>query len=142
LLLRAFARFEAALKEAGYCAQTSRGLIVEYKRFAQEHEERFSKIGASTSIQYLIANPPKRQSKEEGQLRWHAIQPPPNPATFAWLLDAAYQVRNNLFHGGKWAPEIRDPSRDEALLRAALDVLRYAAELNPAVRSKYEDTIT
>ena len=141
LLLRAFSRFEAALKEAGYCKPRGEALRVEYSRFGEEHEEAFAEARLPVSGKYLTEHPPKRQVKENGKVLWRPMAPPPNPVTLKWLLEAAYQVRNNLFHGGKWTPEVRDPSRDENLLRAALSVVRCAMDLDDEVRRKYRDVI-
>jgi hypothetical protein len=53
------------------------------------------------------------------------------------LLDAVWQVRNNLFHGNKMYPAGRD--RDQALMLEALEVLnRIMIEL-PDIARAFDD---
>ena len=52
----------------------------------------------------------------------------------------AYRVRNNLFHGGKWVP-VDEPARNEKLLRATLNILRWALRFHPAAETYYFATL-
>ena len=136
--MREFSRFEFALKQAGYSKQRGEQLIVDWRRFANEHQLVCN--SDFTAVDYILHSPPRRQVKLAGTLGWKAMDAPPTPLSLLWLLDAAYVVRNNLFHGGKWTTET-EASRDEALICAARGAICLALGVDENVRIHYGDPV-
>ncbi|NJL20160.1 MAG: hypothetical protein HC895_03945 [Leptolyngbyaceae cyanobacterium SM1_3_5] len=96
-----FSRFEFALKRSGYAKQQDY-LKVDRACFVRKHSNSLLPSPLPQDLLYLRNNPPKKQKLENNCLEWQDHEPAPNDLTLKWLLDAAYTVRNNLFHGGKW----------------------------------------
>lgn len=136
--MREFSRFEFSLKRSGYARQDRTQLIVEWRRFAEVHPVTYNTKPAS--VEYLVRNPPRRQVISGGTLGWEPMELPPNPLTLSWLLTAAYIVRNNLFHGGKWT-DVSECLRDEALISAARAVIPLALDTSETARNYYEDPV-
>jgi hypothetical protein len=136
--LMAFSRFEYALKRVGYAKQAGRMLNVEWRKFGKEHAARAaaSVDAIRRDAKYLVDRPPRRQILDGETVRFDKQEPSPAAPGLEWLLEMAYRVRNNLFHGGKWVP-IDEPARNEKLLLAALDVLRWALRLHPRAERHY-----
>jgi hypothetical protein len=59
-----------------------------------------------------------------------------NDRLLRWLLEEIRTVRNNLFHGGKFASE---PSRDRELLEHSIVILNAVLELDPDVMREFRD---
>jgi len=137
-VLRFFSRFEWALKRAGFAKMRGRQISIRRRSFAREHSGAKLPHPLTGGLAYLILHPPKQQVLEDDALVWQDMPEAPEPPTLEWLLDAAYVVRNNLFHGGK---TISRPARDNQLLQAAEDVLRLALECDENVRRYYEEPI-
>ncbi|MBD2067228.1 hypothetical protein H6F93_06760 [Leptolyngbya sp. FACHB-671] len=142
-VFRVFSRFEFALKRSGFVTQQRKQLRIEWRCFAQKHVASPLPKPLSSELMYFIEaeNRPKKQKLENGCLCWEIINSPPEPITLEWLLEAAYTVRNNLFHGGKWTSAIEEPARDEKLLRASLAVIKIAIEMDQDVQFHYTDSI-
>lgn len=124
-----FSRFEFALKRSGFASQSRNRLDVKRKELAKKHSNSPLPSPLPEDLSHLIENPPRRQKFEDGCLGWQEREVAPKNLTLEWLLDAAYIVRNNLFHGGKWT-SLQEPATDEKLLRAALAVIKLALELD------------
>jgi hypothetical protein len=117
-----FARFEFALKEAGYV------YVNRFKRAAPDWDRFASEAGAKlqvpagseldAAVAYLTDAPPQVQTSAQG---WSEV-PLRGDVSVARALDAVQRVRNNLFHGGKHTPHSA-PGRDEKLVRLALVIL-------------------
>jgi hypothetical protein len=137
--LMAFSRFEYALKRARYSKQTRSLLSVDWRAFARECDGAVSGSVSDFQTQdalYLTDHPPRQQVKGGPRgVRFKSTDERIEPMVES-LLEKAYGVRNNLFHGGKWAPE-EEPARNDRLLRGALDVLRGALRLHPEAERYY-----
>ncbi len=139
--LLVFSRFEYALKLRGYVHTTRHGRVeVDRRRFSADHPELVERVAQGRLRQRAAAvleRPPARQKLVDGRLEWEPTRPlNPNQLDSGKILDAVYQIRNNLFHGGKWPA---DPARDPELLRAALAVIEGCLEINDELRRAYFD---
>jgi len=129
--LAIFARFEFALKKAGYAQGDDSKVAPDWDSFARD----VAKFDAATlapvlnGCQYLQQHPPKKQVLQNGVLHWVARQATSGSAIGDVLLSVR-TVRNNVFHGGKFPDGvITDPLRDEQLIRDCLAVLKGLLEL-------------
>lgn len=136
-VFRVFARFESALKRAGFAEMRGEQLAVLRRRFARTLNMPLPDP-LPEEIAYLVKKPPMLQVLNNGRLAWKQMDRAPVPLTMQWLLDAAYVVRNNLFHGGKTMSE---PARDKMLLRAAEEVVRLALQSSPEVSQLYNEPL-
>lgn len=93
----------------------------------------------------LLASAPRQYAFVGNETKWI-----PNPRRASEQTDAEYllrvvrDVRNNLFHGGKYpapdnAPE--ELARDRDLIDAGAGVLEQCLELNAAVKHAFEETV-
>jgi len=129
--LAIFARFEFALKKAGYAQGDDSKVSPDWDSFARD----VAKLDAAAlapmlnGCQYLQQHPPKKQVLQNGALQWVARQGTSGSAIGDVLLSVR-TVRNNVFHGGKFPDGvIKDPLRDEQLIRDCLAVLKGLLEL-------------
>jgi hypothetical protein len=119
-----FARFEYALKRAGYVSGDDRSARADWDRFgdylAGLSPEMLAPVLAS--CMYLQSRPPLKQVLDKGRLVWRERGSAGGDAIEEALLSIR-TVRNNLFHGGKF-PEgrVEEPLRDEQLIRDCLAV--------------------
>lgn len=91
----------------------------------------------TAELRDLLLNPPPKAEVVHGGVGRLEDKPLGAAHPGAALLHAARRIRNNLFHGGKELPELH-AGRDEALVQAAVIVLRTAASLSPAVRRQLQ----
>jgi hypothetical protein len=138
--LAAFSRWECALKHSGFVRAGGHGQAEpDWTRFAVAHERQIAALNDATftaARNALLAAPPRRQDLVGGQLQW---QPNPRRAgetNAAYLFRLVKDVRNNLFHGGKFAegpaPEL---ARDRDLIDRATAVLELTADLHPDIKA-------
>ncbi len=135
--LLVFSRFEFALKKARYLHKPRASAIgVDRKKFADDVnvslQEKLKTPEQRERLDPLLNRPPMEQVIDEhGNLKWKKIPPGSDAKS---LLDSAYRVRNNLFHGGKWPPE---PARDEELLRSVLALIEICLQVHKDVAEAY-----
>jgi len=126
-----FARFEYALKEGGFARQARHGGGVEpdWERFGRSIGGDVDEI--MTAGSYLLSQPPKKQTLTHNTLTWTEVS---GDGGLAELLGSVRRVRNNLFHGGKFADgSVSNPERNTQLLNGVLDVV-HALLRHPDVR--------
>lgn len=129
-----FSRFEFALKESGFVYVTRYGRAApDWNAFAttatlQVHPD--SEL--DEAINFINREPPQVQVSARG---WRQM-PLRGTSPVATALDAAQRVRHNLFHGGKHTPHSA-PGRDEALVRAALEILLACVAQNVNLAAAY-----
>lgn len=141
-----FCRFEYALKRAGYLKRDSvegKMEIAEasWPKFASDFEKVFFKeIESSGKATTLLGEPPRRQVVVDHILQWEPVAPAKRVQD---LFGSVCRVRNNLFHGGKFAlgPEYGS-ERDQALLREARWVLEQALHRQPKVQAYFEEVVS
>jgi len=139
-----FSRFEYALKRTGYL-KTPDGLAeASWDKFADELEGQFATLSTPEfkhSQRFLCDHPPKRQWVEARVLRWQET-PRNGKSDEKYTLRLVRNVRNNLFHGGKYpTPDgpVSEPGRDRDLLRACVEILRACLSLNAELERVYSD---
>jgi hypothetical protein len=129
--LGTFARFEYALKRAGYVLGNEKWASADWDRFAKEIE-----VLGPTSLspvlgccQCLKDHPPRKQVLRDCRLQWVLRQGDSGSAVNEILLNVR-TVRNNVFHGGKFPDgPIDEPLRDEQLVAECLAVLQSLLQL-------------
>jgi hypothetical protein len=122
--LGTFARFEYALKRAGYVLGDEKRVSADWDRLGRE----LALLDTATlapvigCCHYLQSHPPMKQVLEHGQLLWKTRVPA--GSQIEDILLSVRTVRNNVFHGGKFPDgPIAEPLRDELLIRDCLTVL-------------------
>jgi len=129
------ARCEYALKASGYLMHAEGKAQPNWDRFAGEIGEALLAIEDSElqlAHSYLLEHPPKKQIVHEGMLDWEESKESNQPKGQR-LFGHIRQVRNNLFHGGKFNGRWFEPQRSKELIESSLIVLRRAVELEPTV---------
>jgi hypothetical protein len=139
-----FARFEYALKRAGFTSKREEAMA-DWKKYArsvaslltENNEERFKE-----AVALLQSEPPKKQFVLGGRLSWRADH---DTGSFdlARIFVLVCRVRNNLFHGGKFpeGPEA-DISRDQKLLDAGIVIMQGCLDFDERLRHSFlEDLV-
>jgi len=136
-----FARFEYALKRTRYVSPKKKYAEADWEEFGGKIEREFNKHKChklAVAVEYLEKNPPKRQVVKGGELDWADLDY--KDKEILRLINAVKQVRNNLFHGGKYPNPIgpvKDPSRDKELIEHSITVLKYLLYSSPEVKEHY-----
>ncbi|MDH1530444.1 hypothetical protein [Pseudomonas mosselii] len=130
-----FSRFEFALKESDFVRESKELIEPAWRRYGEYVAkvltvERGSSV--DEAIKYLCTEPPLIQV---GAQRW-AHRPLHGNSEVEQALDAAKQVRNNLFHGGKHTPH-SPPGRDNKLVESSLVVLYACLAVDHKMRAVY-----
>ena len=142
-LFRTFARFEYALKAAGFChtAPHDDAAKPDWTAFAGTVGDALNNPtngDLREAIEYILSHPPQKQILQDGTLDWREALPTTPPEDRAdLLLVLVRRVRNNLFHGGKFSAQWFDAIRSEKLLRHSLTILRECLAASPAVHGAY-----
>ena len=135
-----FSRFEYSLKAASF--HTGEGNAnPNWTTFAQDIHVNFQALqdeALDGAKQYILANPPKKQVIEQGNIKWSDSAPTQVNDTDLLLLYVR-RVRNNLFHGGKFNGNWFAPQRSEELLNSSIIVLKQALEMNASVKQAFEN---
>lgn len=134
-LFAAYARFEFALKEAGFLGgKEGDKASPNWQAFTplKSLSNLLDELANNSDVAALIAEPPRQQIVLNGVLDWADGLPTPI-ATPRDLLLATKTVRDNLFHGGKQG---EDP-RDEMLCRAAIKILFASLDRHPDVKARF-----
>ena len=136
-LFRIFARFEFALKMAGFHNQQCNGIEVTWDSFSNDvplGKAFFQHIYKQGVCPTLMQYPPKSETIESGQ--WGFSDETNAPKSSQELFGAVRRVRNNLFHGGKYFDD--DSGRNERLVAEAILILLEALEWHDGVRFYFE----
>jgi hypothetical protein len=143
----AFARFECALKATGFVRGNIEKVSANWDGFtssiSREFDNRIRTKQIQTAIDYLNENPPRIQNYIAGSLAWRDRVFPENDPLINRLSLSIRDVRNNLFHGGKFNGNYQeDFSRNYILLNSTITVLNYWLELNDTVRRNFLEPIS
>lgn len=137
-LFRTFARFEYALKNAGF--HTGDGEAKpHWRNFALSIDGSLDEQGdpdLAAAIGYVLEQPPHKQIVRNGALDWE-LAPPQTDSRADLVLIYVRRVRNNLFHGGKFNGHWFDPDRSENLMKSSLVILNAALVASTPVRLAY-----
>lgn len=137
-----FARFEYALKAAGFAAGVGhRRAEPQWSRFASVHGYdlmRSPDRDVQIAIATLVNDPPMVEMMSEENTVFWATRPLAGKNNGTRAIHAVQRVRNNLFHGGKHTNH-SSPERDRDLVRASLVILSACLELDQRVRTEFYD---
>ena len=136
-----FSRFEYSLKRAeGYASGDENGINANWDKFAIDHNDAFNSDRSKElkeAVTYLRSKPPMKQVLKNRTLDWKNVAPE-NIPLLKQLLGSIRRVRNNLFHGGKFAEgPVREPGRDKKLLESCSIVLDECLNLNENIRNDF-----
>lgn len=137
-MFRVFARFEYALKAAGFhngdgAAEPNWRAFAETIPDALQAQQNPELVKA---VAYILEHPPKKQMVRNSQLEW-SVSAPETDLHSDRVLIYVRRVRNNLFHGGKFNGRWFEPERSEQLLRHCLTILNFCLESSPRLREAY-----
>ncbi|QDP01814.1 hypothetical protein [Thalassotalea sp. PS06] len=122
-----FSSYEAWMKENGYVSEGRWQTIrLDWQRTIDEklcHIFAIAEAEIGESIAILIHRSPKKQVIVNRVIKWEEVTYESIDARN--LFDSIRRVRNNLFHGGKYAGEWRRPDRVRELLASSVEVLSY-----------------
>jgi hypothetical protein len=141
-----FSRFECALKASNEFANaTDKKVEANWDKFANSIAETFNPTAddeLKVAVDYILGEPPKIQAMINGVLGWRERVFNNSHSTTMRLCQHIRDMRNNLFHGGKfngtYQPEI---SRNHKLLKSAITVLDNWLNLNSQVKSCFFESI-
>lgn len=130
-----FARCEYAMKETEY-KRNARGVASAAWQMLAEGAARWLRVPEGSdladAVRLLSEAPPMVQTFDAG---WQPVQYA-GQNEIERAVNAAVQVRHNLFHGGKHHPSEGDRDRD--LVQAALTLLKAVIEAEPGhLREEY-----
>jgi hypothetical protein len=145
-----FSRFECALKRAGFVkGDRNDNALPDWCRFAKERlDARLADISDKEFIKatsYLLQKPPRKQIfvKSNKSMQWQANSKRSGEGEAEYLLRLVRDVRNNLFHGGKYSPADGPVSgqalRNDQLLQACLTILDKCRSLDANVKRFVEE---
>lgn len=137
-LFRTFARFEYALKAAGFHNGDGRAQA-NWRSFAETVTELFDdpqEDSVKHAIAYMLEYPPNKQVVKDGALGWDAAVPQTDLQSDRVLLYVR-RVRNNLFHGGKFNGRWLAPQRSSELLQHSLTILHACLAASKQVNEAY-----
>ncbi len=141
--LAVFSRFEFALKVTNYRQPGEGEARVDWIEFANDLADSFDPnrtAQLAAAFAYLTGEPLRRFAVQNGALGWFQLNLPPGASDAETVVRLIRQVRNNLFHGGKYAPDPEGgPDRDRRLVESALVLLPELRRLVPAVDAAYVD---
>lgn len=138
-LFQKFARFEYALKAAGFHCREG-DAEPDWRNFARSVGKTLEEPNSEDlqeAIQYILRKPPKKQVIRDGTIQWDEGDPGHMSKPELVLLYVR-RVRNNLFHGGKFHGHWFPPDRDHNLLRHSLTIVEACLEASVPVREAYE----
>ncbi|WP_320169979.1 hypothetical protein [Maridesulfovibrio sp.] len=143
-----FSLVEYALKANGYCKLNGDIVIgVDWFNFINDNPNifEFASINdgiISASIQFLLDAPPKVQQMTTANgntfLRYVDMDLPTTTSNSHKISRYIRQVRNNLFHGGKYRGEVfLDPARSHDLIMHCTVLLQYLVEYDNDVAEAF-----
>lgn len=136
-----FARFEYALKRAGYRRTENGKADPNWDKFAEGNGDRFDRehVNQTEEVKYLLNRPPRKEWVEGGKVFFSDRKKYGDEKEgFGKLIDIVKGVRNNLFHGGKFEGRNgEEPGRNAKLIESALWVLERALELDEKVKDAF-----
>lgn len=147
-----FSAFECALKQARFVkGDRYNNAVPNWDAFGGAVSKQFAGIKDETftkAKQYLLQEPPMKQVfiKTSTSVGWAKNSRRGKESDEHYLLRLVRDVRNNLFHGGKYpCSRIKPPSaemlRNKELLEACLTILDRCQSLNATVGSFFTDAL-
>lgn len=136
-----FSRFECALKVSGYVIENNNKVFANWGGFLASIRTSFNHKRTDeleNSVDYLIQNPPRIQALNNNQLTWRDRVFQKNEQQINKLGQSIRDIRNNLFHGGKFYGKYQeDVSRNYILLKNSIIILNEWLRLNNTVEQNF-----
>lgn len=141
-----FSRFESALKVSGFANGDIDRVNPNWDTFTTSIRGSFNNVKrtelVSNAIEYLSNNPPRVQNYENEQLGWRERDFQQNDPLINQLSLSIRDIRNNLFHGGKYNGIYQeDVSRNFILLKHSIEILNHWLNLSEPVKEKFLEPI-
>lgn len=141
-----FSRFECALKVSGFANGGAEKVQANWETFAAVIRHDFDISAKSKSVldalDYLTQHPPRIQNFSNGVLGWRDRVFEPDQPVINKICLSIKDIRNNLFHGGKFNGNYQeDVSRNYILLKSAIEILNHWLQLNQTVKQNYLESI-
>lgn len=136
-----FSRWECALKRGEFARRGSYGQAeANWNAFADRVAEKLEYLESQDFVagrDYLLTSPPRRLMFHDG---WQPNPRRSDETDARYLFRVIGDVRNNLFHGGKYGNVIMsDPARDRALIDHSTAVLNACDGFEQTVRDVLEE---
>lgn len=137
-----FSRWEYALKQQAKFRKTGRQgeTLADWDKFADAYPNVLSTIdypGYPAAREYLLGHPPLRLMYEG--FSWQGNPQRESETEARYFLRIIRDVRNNLFHGGKYqAGPMNELARDRKLIDSAITALLACITLDPEIRFAFE----
>ena len=140
-----FSRFECALKASNFANGNNERVSANWYTFINSINPNFDSDKTpelKQAVDYLINNPPKIQNLDNGHLRWRDRPFKENDQLITKLSLSIRDIRNNLFHGGKFHGNYQeDVSRNYILLKNSILILNEWINLNESVKHNFLEPI-
>lgn len=139
-LLATFSRWEYALKRTGYAKPGSHGQAeADWNKYVDAVAIPLAQIATPRYVaarNYITTHPPLCWQYRDG---WQPNPKRENETEARYLFRMVRDVRNNLFHGGKFQNGIvEELSRDREVIDAATTVLEECVNLRPEMQREFE----
>lgn len=141
-----FSRFECALKRAGFVKVYNHdGVYADWDKFAETRLDKrlpsMEDLEFNQARLYLIGHPPQKQIFRNGRMGWEDNAKRKGESDSKYLLRLVRDVRNNLFHGGKYpmVPIDGEALRNKDLLQACLSVLTACLSIDSSIDAFFND---
>ena len=142
-----FSRFEYALKRAGFVeGDRNENAFPDWGKFASSLNGQFASAtqpAFTKAKSSLLKDPPNKQMFRKSHMLWGKNSKRSKESDEEYVLRLVRDVRNNLFHGGKYPVPlgpITDPARNSELLRACLTILDKCLQLDADVKHCFEES--
>lgn len=136
-----FSRFECALKASGFHNENNGKVTANWDTFVASIREEFDSgrtDSLKSAVDYLTQHPPKVQAINGNSLVWNERNFDQNVPIVNRLCLSIRDIRNNLFHGGKFQGNYQeDVSRNYKLLKSSIVVLNEWLRLNNIVKDNF-----
>src|SRR4051812_16186037 len=142
-----FSRFECALKRSTFIKpDRHKNAMADWDEFADSLNGEFAGVLDADFISaksFLLSEPPRKQMfVAPHSIRWGENPRRPGESDARYLLRLVRDVRNNLFHGGKYpvsqgGPINGESLRNRKLLQACLTILDKCRSLNADIEFRF-----
>jgi hypothetical protein len=136
-----FSRFECALKASSFLGGDADRAWPKWDMFVATIRPLFDKNHSPElreAFDYILHHPPRVQMVQGNQLAWRNRTFQQDEPEINKVALSIRDIRNNLFHGGKFQGNFQpDISRNYILLKNAIVVLNDWLRLNDPVRNYY-----
>jgi hypothetical protein len=136
-----FSRLEYCLKVTRFRQKGDGEAKADWNAFVGEAGARFNPEESpdlADAYKYLTSNPPRSLEIRNGSVLWvdYVARGTSRADEAVWIVK---QIRNNLFHGGKFAYDpSSSPQRENELLKSSTILLAHLISVVPEVEQAYQ----